>query len=136
MSIYSKLYLLTKLDNIYGFIIFIGILLCFITVALIIWYNITKYEDICDFSKVERRLHSILLEKIKHKVRLIIPFCVLFLILMILFPSKRDIIFIIAGGKTIEFIQNDTNIKKIPNMTTEYLYEILDKKINELNTIK
>lgn len=51
----------------------------------------------------------------------------------IFIPSKDEVVFIVAGGKTIDFIKNDSSINKIPSQTTKYISEILQKEINKLD---
>ena len=46
-------------------------------------------------------------------------------------PSKNDVIFIIAGGKTIDFIKSDTSINKIPAQTTKLITDYLQEQINK-----
>lgn len=48
-------------------------------------------------------------------------------------PTQKEAIMIIAGGKTMDFIQKDTSVRKIPHQTTEFISEYLDKQIKELS---
>ena len=47
-------------------------------------------------------------------------------------PTKNEIIFIYAGGKTMSYAQSDTSLSKLPYQTTQIISEYLDKQINEL----
>ena len=127
MSSYAKLYWLTRLDNIN---FFIGALcfLFFITFVTFLIINIANDDDV---SKEMKRKFT----------RITWMSGILFLmsfILFILTPTKKDVIFIIAGGKTIDFVQQDSSINKIPGQTTKIISDFLDKKIKEMeaDTVK
>lgn len=131
MSIYSKLYWLTRLDGIQS--VSIVIIVLGIVAILAIWLSFDVY--IWSYSDdIEEEKH--------HKsgikwMKIIACIVVLFTLVKMFVPSKKDVIFIIAGGKTIEFIQSDTSINKIPEQTTKYVSEFLEQQINELeNTNK
>ena len=53
------------------------------------------------------------------------------LLFALFIPNKNDVIFIIAGGKTIDFVKNDTSINKIPAQTTKLITDYLQKQINK-----
>jgi hypothetical protein len=41
-------------------------------------------------------------------------------------------IFIIAGGKTLDYVSKDKSLRKIPGQVTEITTEWLDKKLKEI----
>jgi len=47
-------------------------------------------------------------------------------------PSKNDMILIYAGGKTMDYVQKDTSLQKIPYQTTAIISDYLDKTIKEM----
>jgi len=123
MTNYEKLYWLTRLDNIQGFVT-TGLIIS--SVVLFMWYMgmfITCYdsEDIKRYSTN----HS--------KYRLLsFWIAIIFSILLVFIPSKNDALLIIAGGKTMDYIQKDTSLSKIPYQTTSIISRYLDKELEEL----
>lgn len=119
METTTQLYWLTRLDSIQflfgvlavlGFLIFMGIII------------FTVSDDIDYKDKITLKQLKI--------------FAVSFgisLLGSILIPSKDEVVFIVAGGKTIDFIKNDSSINKLPGQTTKYISEILQKEINKLD---
>lgn len=127
MSSYAKLYWLTRLDDI-NFFIGAFCFLFFITFVTFLIINIANDDDVS--KKMKRKF-----------TRITWMSGILFLmsfILFILTPTKKDVIFIIAGGKTIDFVQQDSSINKIPGQTTKIISDFLDKKIKEMeaDTVK
>ena len=61
-----------------------------------------------------------------------IPFLILFILLQIALPSKTDLIYIVAGGKTLDFVKTDKSIQEIPGNTTEIVNNVLKLGIKEL----
>jgi len=55
---------------------------------------------------------------------------------LIFIPSRDEAIMILAGGKTMDYIQSDTSLNKLPYQTTQIISEYLDKKIKDLKTDK
>lgn len=44
----------------------------------------------------------------------IVPFTVLFWFLLVLTPTKRDALFIVAGGQTLNYLSSDSTAQQIP----------------------
>lgn len=61
-----------------------------------------------------------------------IPFLILFILLQIALPSKTDLIYIVAGGKTLDFVKTDKFIQEIPGNTTEIVNNVLKLGVKEL----
>ena len=61
-----------------------------------------------------------------------IPFLILFILLQIALPSKTDLIYIVAGGKTLDFVKTDKSIQEIPGNTTEIVNNVLKLGVKEL----
>lgn len=53
-------------------------------------------------------------------------------VLLIFLPSKNDVILIVAGGATLDYVQKDTSLQKLPYQTTELISRMMDEKIEEL----
>lgn len=132
MSNYSKLYWLTRLDNINGFAIVIAII-SIVTIAItLIWCAITS-----DFDEYESRdeigKRKALRAKARGYIKSYVISFVVSLVLLIFLPTKNEVIFIVAGGKTMNFIQSDTSINKIPAQTTAIISDFLQKQIGDMN---
>lgn len=120
MSTYSQLYWLTRVDDIKCFLLVLVILFSMASFFILLYIMIEEPDD--DTWVVR-----------KHPLRwmiCIISICSLFLMFV---PSKKDIIFIVAGGKTIDFVKSDTSITKIPAQTTAIISDFLDKQLREMN---
>lgn len=120
MTNYEKIYWLTRLDSIQG-LLFILVFMC--TVSFIIYlvaYLSPGYHEVPNpINKKKARISLIL--------GLIFGLCITFI------PSKDEAVLIMAGGKTMDFIQQDTSINKIPEQTTKLISDFLGKEINQLN---
>lgn len=47
-------------------------------------------------------------------------------------PTTKQMIFIIAGGKTLDYVSKDQSLRKIPGQVTEITTEWLDNKLKEI----
>jgi hypothetical protein len=135
MSNYFKLYLLTRLDGIIGLSIFLSIILLCAGAVIMIGSPMSKSFD--EFYSGDRLVKRVALrDMFLSKLKFIFPFGLLFIILSIFIPTKNEAIFIVAGGKTIDFIQTDTSLCKIPEQTTQIVSAFLDDQIREINSGK
>ena len=119
METTTQLYWLTRLDSIQFLFGVLAVLGFFIFMGIIIF---TVSGDIDYKDKITLKQLKI--------------FAVSFAISLlgsILIPSKDEVVFIVAGGKTIDFIKNDSSINKLPGQTTKYISEILQKEIDKLD---
>ena len=57
---------------------------------------------------------------------------ILCIIITNLIPSKKEAIVILAGGKTMDFVQSDSSLSKIPHQATTIISSYLDKTIKEI----
>ncbi len=119
MSNYSMIYWLTRLDAIRDLCMIMAV---FLTIYLVI-IGIIKFVD------NEDNVFNI--GKIKTKLWIVVV--VILFAFYTFIPSKNEMILIIAGGETLDFIQDDKNIQKIPEQTTEIIATFLDQKLKELN---
>lgn len=53
------------------------------------------------------------------------------MLVLIFLPTRNEVIAIYAGGKTLDFAQQDSSLAKIPAQTTEVISNYLDKMIKE-----
>lgn len=123
MTNYSKLYWLTRLDNIQCALF----ALVYLSSAIYIVYQISKYiscydkEDRLEFKNEYGKYANVSLF-----TSLICGFILVFM------PSKKDFVIIYAGGKTLDYVQSDTSLAKIPHQTTAIITEYLDKSLKEI----
>lgn len=128
MSIYSKLYWLTRLDNLHGLLIALTIIGIIATVICLIVYAVeSEFWEDDDFLNYKKNWGWMRRMWI---VSLITGIMLCFL------PTKNEVIFIIAGGKTIEFATNDSSINKIPGQATKILSDFIQKQISEIKADK
>lgn len=117
MNNYSKIYWLTRLDNI-GFLF--GMLTFLACATLLIYFIIkivecNKKDDRKDFDNAHGSIKRLALW-------VLIPS----LLICTFLPSKNDMILIYAGGKTMDFVQKDSSLNKIPYQTTKIISDYLD----------
>ena len=123
MSNYSKLYWLTRLDNIQALF---TILFVVCGIILFVYYLLMILT--CEGDADELKEYSQKYGKYKKfAFWVIIPISIIATFL----PSKNEVIFIVAGGKTMDFVQSDTSLNKIPAQTTQLITKYLDEKLKE-----
>jgi hypothetical protein len=59
---------------------------------------------------------------------------ILFFVFHILTPDTKEAMLIIAGGKTLDYVQSDTSLQKIPFKATEVILKKMDEYL-ETDTI-
>ena len=135
MSNYSKIYWLTRLDGINGFFIAIAVAGGLLTLAFLI-YNLVEFgmDEYYKGNELENRLS--LRKKLRGKIKYTVSALIIGVLVSILLPTQKQAILILAGGKTMDFIEQDTSINKIPGQTTLIISEFLDNQINKLNNPK
>ena len=52
---------------------------------------------------------------------------------LVFIPTQNEAIVIFAGGKTIDFIEADSSIQKIPHQTTEIISKFMENEILKMN---
>jgi hypothetical protein len=125
MSSYSQLYWLTRLDYLQGLFLALAIVS---GVLLIIWFLIPQisfdYEDAGE--------KAAFYKKYRNFKRTFIPLMITGIILSCLIPSREEAIFIMAGGKVLDFVKTDSSINKVPGQATEIISTMLDNEIKKL----
>jgi 6-phosphogluconolactonase/glucosamine-6-phosphate isomerase/deaminase len=58
---------------------------------------------------------------------------ILLFILYTLTPNTKEAMLIIAGGKTLDYVQQDTSLQKIPYKTSELILKKMDEYINNVD---
>lgn len=125
MTTYSQLYWLTRLDSI-NTLSFIIVVICSIVIMFTTIHLFASFDYYNDEDKEQIMTKNIR----KYSIYLLIPFS----IITIFLPTKNEMIFIVAGTKTINFIEKDTSINKIPSQTTAIISKMLEENINKLDS--
>jgi len=129
MSNYSKIYWLTRLDSIQNLLVTITVLCVIVLFVYWLIYLLNSDYEGEEWTAEYRTNHSF-------KSRLSIWLGLGSLLLLTLLPSKNEAILIIAGGKTMDFIEKDKSINKIPSQTTAIISKYLDETLKEMDTDK
>jgi regulator of protease activity HflC (stomatin/prohibitin superfamily) len=120
MNNYQQLYWLTRLDSIQSLcitiLIFVGLFILIVHIVAAVEAEWTEHETIKKWRTLANKGFYFLIPAI---------------LLLTFLPSKDEVIFIYAGGKTMDFIQEDSSINKIPAQTTKLITDYLDNKIKE-----
>lgn len=126
MSNYEKIYWLTRLDSMHIIFVASSILggLCLLFFMIINTFALPSFHDGEDLIEVRKNIRWI--------PRLLIPVFVIGFLGSLFLPTKNDMILIYAGGKTMDYVQSDSSLSKIPYQTTSIISEYLDKQLNEL----
>ena len=114
---YFLIYLITIADNIKVFGTILSVILGVFTFYYILFYY-SDYDEIPRYTK-----------------RLIFSF-IFFLSVATLTPSTNKMMLIVAGGQTLNYVEKDEKLKKIPYKASEIVAQYLDSKIKELENKK
>ncbi len=130
MSNTANLYWLTRIDSINTLIGIMAFILLLVSggIYLACWVG----TDFDQFHKNEIEQRKAIRKKYRNKTRWLIPLGMFLFIISVLSPSKNEVIFIVAGSKTLDFIQSDTSLNKIPAQTTAIISQFLNNQIKEL----
>jgi len=131
MSNYSKLYWLTRLDAIHS--LMVGIII-FSSIALIIYLLFYLIEGSVNELDEDERKDFVKIYGIAK--RLSMCFLIPSILIVMFVPSKNEAILIMAGGKVLNFAQQDTSLSKIPAQTTAIISSYMDEQIKKLKTNK
>ena len=131
METTTVLYWITRLDGIISFLIGLGILGGVIILSIIIASLVSSdFDEFHNDNEISRRKNT--RKRWRNKIKWILPLTITFFLIAVFIPSKKDAIFIIAGGKTIDWAKADTNLAKIPSQTTLIISKYFDKQVKEL----
>jgi len=119
LNIYSDLYWITRLDSLRTFAIAITAIFTF-TILVYFISQAVENNSYKDFT-------------CKWFYRLCLAILIIFAPATILLPTERETFLILAGGKTIEFAQQDTSLQKIPAQTTAIVSKFLEEQLKEVD---
>jgi len=124
MSNTVLIYWLTRLSSIQGLFAAAAIIVTAIICVGLLAYTIMMVDG------YEREVKE-LKQKRKWFVNRIWIVCLLWIV-AILTPDTKEAMLIIAGGKTMDYVQQDTSLKKIPYKATELILKKMDEYIDEV----
>lgn len=131
MNNYEKIYWLTRMDSIHD-LLQGATTICIVGVILsLIFYPIISMaaEDFSDEPEKLKRSVS--------RARIVmIVVGIISAIALTLAPTKNEMIVIYAGGKTLDYVQADTSLQKIPFQATKYISDYLEKSLKEMKDEK
>lgn len=131
MNNYEKIYWLTRLDEFTGLLGFIAVMCAFVLIGYGIGYLIAKDSFYNSQDEADK-----FAEKYAKRRNLAFYILIAVLTLDVIIPSKNDAMMIIAGGATMNYIQSDSSLQKLPHQATEIISGYMDKKIDELEADK
>ena len=123
MSYTVGLYFLNRLDamrTVLTVLLIIGV------IGLIIYYVIRA------LSTVDKKDVDLYNTNYRWRRRTMFTFAIIGAIGLTFIPTTKQMIFIIAGGKTLDYVSKDQSLRKIPGQVTEITTEWLDKKLKEI----
>lgn len=115
---YFLIYLITIADDIKVFGTIMSIILGFFIFGYFLWWSLEEYES-----------------RPKYIKRLIALF-VFTMAVAKLTPSTNKMVLIVAGGQTLNYVEKDENLQKIPYKASEVVVQYLDSKLKEIENKK
>lgn len=131
MNTYLGLYLLTRLNSIYAFAVTFSIFSTILTIVLfVVWITTVDREsstsswDNCIASKTRATIKTIW--------KSLLPIMIFLWMIVVLIPTQKQAIFIVAGGKTLNWAIQDSSLTKLPSQSTQLMSSFLEQQISSL----
>ncbi len=124
MSYTIGLYFLNRLDT---FRTILTIMIIIGAVGLVVYYFFNFMITELEKDKMEKYSSDN-----KWTRRTLITISIIGIAGLTFIPTTKQMIFIIAGGKTLDYVSKDQSLRKIPGQVTEITTEWLDKKLKEI----
>ena len=124
MSNIALIYWLTRLSSISNFFLTLGIISVVVIGIGILGYSVAMIDCYREDEEIEYRQ-----KRKKFFDKIWVP--ILLFIFYILTPDTKEAMIIIAGGKTLDYVQSDTSLQKIPYKATELILKKMDEYIDE-----
>jgi len=124
MSYTIGLYFLNRLDT---FRTILTIMIIIGVAGLILYYFFNLMSTELEKAKMEKYSSDN-----KWTRRTLITITIIGIAGLTFIPTTKQMIFIIAGGKTLDYVSKDQSLRKIPGQVTEITTEWLDKKLKEI----
>ncbi len=124
MSNMALIYWLTRLSSISDLFFGLGMLSSIFIFVGVLAYTFMIMDFPNDDDEIEYKQKR---KKFFNKIW--VP--ILFFVLNILTPNTKEAMLIIAGGKTMDYVQSDTSLQKIPYKATELILKKMEDYIDE-----
>jgi hypothetical protein len=124
MSNMALIYWLTRLSSISDLFFGLGMLSSIFIFVGLLAYTFMIMDFPSDEDEIEYKQKR---KKFFNKIW--VP--ILFFVLNILTPNTKEAMLIIAGGKTLDYVQSDTALQKIPYKATELILKKMEDYIDE-----
>jgi len=124
MSNIALIYWLTRLSSISDFFLTLGVISALLIIGGVLGYSLALMDCWNDEDEIKYKQKR---KKFFNKVW--VP--ILFFVLYILTPNTKEAMLIIAGGKTLDYVQSDTSLQKIPYKATELILKKMEDYIDE-----
>jgi hypothetical protein len=124
MSNMALIYWLTRLSSISDLFFGLGMLSGIFIFVGVLAYTFMIMDFPSDEDEIEYKQKR---KKFFNKIW--VP--ILFFVLHILTPNTKEAMLIIAGGKTMDYVQSDTSLQKIPYKATELILKKMEDYIDE-----
>lgn len=124
MSNIALIYWLTRLSSISDFFLTLGVISAAIISLGLIGYSVALMDWPSDEDEIKYKQ-----KRKKFFNKLWVP--ILLFIVYILTPNTKEAMLIIAGGKTLDYVQSDTSLQKIPYKATELILKKMEDYIDE-----
>jgi hypothetical protein len=125
------IYLATRLSGIQAISVCITVASGISLLALILY----RLDDNLTYGyRVEQTTKRIELNNKKQKIAKRFLFISLFF--AVFTPDTKEAIMIYAGGKTLDYVQKDTSLQKIPYKATELIIKKMDQYLNDTTITK
>ena len=124
-----SLYLLTRLDSISDLTCTISVFL-FLLFGVLIVVSLVQIDTY--YNEESKKPH--IASRDKYIKKLWIPIALS--IICVFTPTTKEAMFIYAGGKTLDYVQKDTSLQKIPYKATELILHKMDEYLNDSTITK
>lgn len=128
------IYLATRLSGIQAISVSIAVASGIALLVLMLYRLIELDDNLVYEYKVEQTTKRIEINSKKQKIARRFLFISLFF--AVFTPDTKEAIMIYAGGKTLDYVQKDTSLQKIPYKATELIIKKMDQYLNDSTITK
>ena len=130
MDTYWGLYWITRLEGVNTLLKAFGIISVIICIALFLTWLLSVDTD--KSSREDIKLLSATRKTIKRIWVSLIPILIVLWTVFALIPTQKEAIFIVAGGKTLNWAIQDSSLSRLPSQSTQLMSTFLEQQINSL----
>lgn len=128
------IYLATRLSGIQAISVSIAVASGIALLVLMLYRLIELDDNLVYEYKVEQTTKRIEINSKKQKIARRFLFISLFF--AVFTPNTKEAVMIYAGGKTLDYVQKDTSLQKIPYKATELILKKMDQYLNDSTITK